>query len=117
MATGRKTGGGSRKGKPNKATADVRAMIALVAERHVGKLEGWITLVAKKDPAKAADLFLRMIEYHIPKQARTEITGKDGDPLDGFSNSELRELLAAWRAHQPREIDVTPEPEPPALQI
>ncbi len=40
------------------------------------------------------------------------------DPLEGFSNDELRELLAAWRAHQATlEIDVTPEPESPALQI
>jgi hypothetical protein len=36
--------------------------------------------VAEKDPAKAADLFIRVLEYHVPKLARTEVngSGKDG---------------------------------------
>lgn len=81
MARGSKPGerrGGRRKGTPNKATADVRAAVALMAQRNVGKLEGWLTRVAKKQPAKAADIFLRALEYHIPKLGRTEHTGKDG---------------------------------------
>lgn len=72
---------GSRKGKPNRATADVRKTIALIAERNVSKLEDWLARVAEDDPDKGADLFLRMIEYHIPKLGRTELTGKDGGTL------------------------------------
>jgi len=72
--------GGRSKGTPNKATADVRATIALVAERNVSKLERWIGRVAKDDPARAADLYLRLIEYHIPKLARNDLTS-DGKPL------------------------------------
>lgn len=71
-------GKGRPKGAPNKATADVRATMALIAERNVEKFEKWLNSVAKKDPAKAATLFLQAIEYHIPKLARTEMTGKDG---------------------------------------
>jgi hypothetical protein len=78
---GRRQGAGRPKGSPNKATADVRAAMALLAERNVEKLDGWLRRTAKKDPAKAADLFLRAIEYHIPKLARTELTGKDGETL------------------------------------
>jgi hypothetical protein len=52
-----------------------RAMIALMVERNVRKLEKWLQQTAKKDPAKAADLFLRAFEYHVPKLARTEYTG------------------------------------------
>jgi hypothetical protein len=66
--------GGRKKGTPNKISADARAAIALLAERNVGKLEGWLVQVAKEDPAKAADIFLRVIEYHIPKLARTDVT-------------------------------------------
>lgn len=76
MAKGKKTGGGSRKGVPNKATADVRACIALIAERNVEKVEAWLGEV--EDPAKRVDLFLRLIEYHIPKLSRAEVTGRDG---------------------------------------
>jgi hypothetical protein len=78
MARGRKTGGGSRKGKPNKATQDVRAAIAIFAERNVWKLQQWLDAAAEKDLAKAADLFVRVLEYHIPKLARTEINGEIG---------------------------------------
>jgi hypothetical protein len=79
MAKGKKTGGGSRKGVPNKATTDVRAAIALLASRNVSRLEAWLLEI--EDPAKRVDLFLRAIEYHIPKLARTELTGKDGEVL------------------------------------
>lgn len=81
MARGKKTGGGSRKGVPNKATADVREAIARFAQSTVPQFQEWINRVAQEDPAKAADLFLKAIEYHIPKLARTEVTGMDGDPI------------------------------------
>jgi hypothetical protein len=67
-------GKGRPPGKPNKATATVREAIALFAEQNVGKLQGWLDRVAARDPAKAADLFARVLEYHIPKLARTETT-------------------------------------------
>lgn len=69
------------KGQPNHTTADVRKTIALIAERNVLELEKWLARVAEDDPDKAADLFLRMIEYHIPKLQRKELTGEDGGPI------------------------------------
>jgi hypothetical protein len=76
MVQGRKTGGGSRRGVPNRATQDVRAAIAAFADANVDKLQTWVDAAATKDPAKAADLFVRVLEYHIPKLARTEINGE-----------------------------------------
>jgi hypothetical protein len=73
-----KRGRGRPPGSPNKATADVRATIKLIAERNVLKFEQWLEGAAKKSPAKAADIFLRAIEYHIPKLARTEHTVPPG---------------------------------------
>lgn len=61
-------------GIPNKATADVRAAISVFAEANVGKLQEWLDRVAEDDPARAADLFVRVLEYHVPKLARTETT-------------------------------------------
>lgn len=80
MAKGIKTGGGSRQGVPNRATADVRQAIALIAQRNVGNFETWLGKVALEDPGKAADLYLKAIEYHIPKLARSEVSGPDGGP-------------------------------------
>lgn len=79
MAKGTKTGGGSRRGIPNKATADVRAAIATFASANVGRMGKWLDQI--DDPAKAMDLYLRALEYHIPKLARAELTGKDGKEL------------------------------------
>jgi hypothetical protein len=73
MATGRKTGG-RQEGTPNRATAAVRVAIAAFAEENVGKLQTWLDKTAEKHPDKAADLFLRALEYFTPKLARTETT-------------------------------------------
>lgn len=103
MANGKKTGGGSRKGKPNKATADVRQAIARVLEGNVDNFNRWLASVAegeehppiegedgtekpagwlrRPDPGLALKLAMDMAEYHIPKLARTEHTGGDGADL------------------------------------
>jgi hypothetical protein len=81
MATGKKTGGGSRKGVPNKATADVRAAIALLTQNNVGRMQQWLDAIAKRDPARAYELLLRTMEFHIPKIGRTEVSGPDGGAL------------------------------------
>jgi len=93
MAKGIKTGGGSRQGKPNKSTQDVREAIALIAQRNVGNFEIWLGQVATEDPGKAAELFLKAIEYHIPKLARSEITGKDGAGIVIQINNEDSNLV------------------------
>ena len=80
----RKTGGRS-KGTPNKVTAQVREAIAAFAEANVEKLQTWLDAAAENDPARAADLFVRVLEYHVPKLASTEST------LDG--NLGTREVI------------------------
>ena len=81
-------GGGRPKGSPNKSTAAVREAIAVFAEGNAHKLQQWLDDVAmgaggnRPDPAKAADLYLRAIEYHIPKLARTELAGDADAPIE-----------------------------------
>ena len=90
MAKGIKTGG-RKAGVGNKTTVEVREAIALIAQRNVDKFNTWLGQVADVDPYKAADLYLKMIEYHIPKLARTEQTGKDGGP---------QELKITWQSEK-----------------
>lgn len=66
-------GVGRKKGTPNKATADVRAAIALIAQANVENVQDWLRRTARKQPARALDLYLSLCEYHIPKLARTEV--------------------------------------------
>jgi hypothetical protein len=74
-------GMGRAKGVPNKSTAAVREAIAKMAELNAPRFAMWLDEVAQKSPEKACDIYLRAIEYHIPKLARTEVTGQDGQPV------------------------------------
>lgn len=79
MARGVKTGGRVR-GVPNKATAEAREAIARFVDGNAHRLQDWLDRVAETDPEKAFSLFQSVIEYHVPKLARTESTGPDGGP-------------------------------------
>lgn len=77
--------GNAGKGRPagsvNRSTAAVREAIAKMAEDNAANFATWLTAVAADNPDKACDIYLKAIEYHIPKLARTEITGKDDGPI------------------------------------
>lgn len=72
---------GRPKGAPNKSTAAVREAIARMAEDNAENFAEWLTKVAADSPEKACDIYLKAIEYHIPKLARTEVTGAENGPL------------------------------------
>ena len=80
---------GRKKGAVNKATADARAAIAAFVDGNAHRLTEWLDVVAngdpendiKPNPAKAFEMFQSVVEYHVPKLARTEVTGKDGGPV------------------------------------
>jgi len=91
MTIGYKTGG-RQLGTPNKASNHSRRAIAELVEGKVDKLSEWLDTVAsgvrkvdpetgvethdyliRPNPAKAFDMFMSVVEYSIPKLARTEI--------------------------------------------
>lgn len=82
-------GAGRPKGSPNKVTADAREAIAAFVDGNAHRLTGWLDAVAKGDPKndiapnpeKAFAMFQSVVEYHVPKLARTELTGKNGGPV------------------------------------
>lgn len=77
-------------GTPNKVTADARAAIASFVDGNAHRLAEWLDQVAngndeegiKPNPIKAAEMFMAVVEYHVPKLARTEVTGADRGPVN-----------------------------------
>ena len=83
-------GPGRPKGLQNKTTVQAREAIALFVDDNAPRLAEWLNKVAdgdpvndvKPNPAKAFELFQSVIEYHVPKLARTELTGADEGPIE-----------------------------------
>lgn len=86
--------GGRKRGVPNKVTADVRKVIALFAEANAPTLQKWLDRIAETDPARAADLYLRALEYYVPKLARREVSGPDGEPIEKNQSLTVRFVSA-----------------------
>lgn len=119
-------GSGRKPGSPNKTTADARRAIADFVDNNAHKLQEWLHAVAvgvpmcdpdtgkqlvdtlgqlrwvvPPNPMKAYELFQAVVEYHVPKIARSEITGAGGGPvqlqnidLKGLDDKELAQVEA-----------------------
>lgn len=62
--------GGRGKGTPNKSTARVREAVSRIADNNIESVQKWLEDI--EDPKQRLDLFIRLLEYHIPKLARVE---------------------------------------------
>lgn len=78
---GQKGGPGRPKGLPNKTTQQAREAIAMFVDNNAHRLAGWLDEIAAENPQKAFDSFMAVVEYHVPKLARTEMVGDNGGPL------------------------------------
>lgn len=74
-------GPGRPKGSTNKATQAAREAIGMFVDNNAHRLQEWLDRIAETDPERAFTLFQSVIEYHVPKLARTELMGKDGKEL------------------------------------
>lgn len=67
---------------PSKTTVLARQAIATFIDGNADRLQGWLDEIAAEKGAEAAfKCFADLLEYHIPKLARTEMTGADGKDL------------------------------------
>lgn len=69
-------------GSVNKATKSAREAIAAFVDNNAPRLEALLATIEKENGAAAAyKCIMDLMEYHVPKLARTEVTGKDGKDL------------------------------------
>lgn len=75
----------NRTGRPvgtkNKNTQAIRNAYQNLVEMNLENMSLWIQQVAADSPEKAVDLMIKLSEYVIPKLARTEVTGANGEDL------------------------------------
>ena len=114
--------GGRAKGTPNKATTNAREAIASFVDGNAHRLTEWLDQVASgtpkldeegnptgeyavlPNPAKAFDMFQSVVEYHIPKLARTEHTGDPNNPVQmDMHVTVFGELLKAMKMQRQLE--------------
>ena len=72
---------GRKKGTLNKNTKQIREAYQKLTEDNLDNMNRWLMQTAQEDPAKALDLMLKLSEYIIPKLARQEIVGNEGEDL------------------------------------
>jgi hypothetical protein len=84
---------GRPKGSPNKSTAMAREAIASFVDGNAHKMQEWLEQVAKgvkndedkyvvlPNPEKAFGMLQSVMEYHVPKLARTEMVGDETQPV------------------------------------
>lgn len=80
---------GRQPGSKNKTTQRTREAIAKFCEANAGRMQRWLDQVAKDDPEKAFGMLKDLLEYHVPKLARTEVTGKDGGAVQVDASVKL----------------------------
>jgi hypothetical protein len=121
MAKGEKTGGRAP-GTPNKATQEARQAIGAFVDGNAHRLTEWLDQVAAgvkaidaetgeekfvvpPNPAKAFDMFQSVVEYHVPKLARTELTGDPNKPMQvDMHVTVFGELLKAMKLQRQSEV-------------
>jgi len=93
---GKQPGAGRPKGKPNKATTEAREAIARFVDGNADRLQGWLDQIALESPEKAFNAVKDLLEYHVPKLARTELQNldKDGKPADAGFNINICHVKA-----------------------
>jgi hypothetical protein len=90
---GKREGAGRKAGVPNKATAEARELVKMILDSNLPNIQEWIHKTAEgimdkngkyivaPNPSKACDIVQGMIEFSVPKLARTEVVGDKQNPL------------------------------------
>ena len=97
----RKKTGGRVAGTPNKATQEAREAVQAILDSNLPFIQSWIQSTAEgifddqsgkwivpPNPAKACDIVQNMVEYAVPKLARTEVVGDEKAP---------QRLVVSWK--------------------
>jgi hypothetical protein len=90
----RKKTGGRKAGVPNKVTQEAREAVKALLDANLPYLQVWLQTTADgvyddqagkwivpPNPGKACDIVQNLVEYSVPKLARTEVVGDEKTPV------------------------------------
>ena len=72
---------GKKPGTKNKTTKEIREAYQKLTESNLDNMTIWLNRIAEDNPEKAMQLMLSLSEFIIPKLARQELVGNDGEDL------------------------------------
>lgn len=106
---------GRPKGVPNKSTMAARTAIAAFVEGNSERLNDWLDQIAEDSPKAAFECFMSVVEYHIPKLARQEVTGLNGGAIETKDTTSVKDyarrvafMLAQESANTAENKEKTP---------
>ena len=68
--------GGRKPGSLNRSTEQAKLTIARLANRGLDNIMEDFDKIRKESPAEAAKLYLKLLEYIVPKKSSMEISGE-----------------------------------------
>ena len=89
--------GGRKPGSLNRSTEQAKLTIARLANRGLDNIMEDFDKIRKESPVEAAKLYLKLLEYIVPKKSSMEITGEIDHRIQQVSininrtGSELRD--------------------------
>lgn len=73
---GHKLATGRPPGKLNRSSEQAKLTIARIANRGLDNIQEDLEKIRKTDPIEAAKLYLKLLEYIVPKKAQIDIQGE-----------------------------------------
>jgi len=67
---------GRPRGAINRSTEMAKLTLARIADEGLDNLKKDLQKIRETDPVRAAELYLKILEYIIPKQQRVEVKGE-----------------------------------------
>ena len=91
---------GRPKGAINRSTEQAKLAIARLANSGLDALREDLVKIRKEDPLEAAKIYLKLLEYIVPKKAQVELKGEINQKIqqisvniqDGTANQHIKDV-------------------------
>jgi hypothetical protein len=90
---GNKLSKGRPKGAVNRSTEMMKVTIARAVDNTLNTLSADLDKIRKKDPERAIELALKLMEYTLPKLSRTEVKAEVNQRIEQITVNVTQKIL------------------------